>query len=191
MAGKKGFTLVELAVTILIVAILAAAVTPLLQARTQSAMWAEANASAGTIRTAVRALVAVNGPSHDYSQYQTALTNANTASALGFHMQDLTGSYFNQADYSIQDIDPQTGTCLIIVNGSGSQNPQAPYGTGQLLPTGQWVVSQADSSSPTPQPPADPSPSPPPGNNNPGPPTTPPGQGNRPGPPFTPPGQNR
>ena len=50
----KGFTLVELMVVLLIVAILAAVAIPLYSGRIDSSKWTEADAAAGTIRTAVR-----------------------------------------------------------------------------------------------------------------------------------------
>ncbi len=58
MLQRKGFTLVELMVVVLIVGILAAVSIPLLSGRIDSSKWSEGNAGAGTIRTAVRAYYA-------------------------------------------------------------------------------------------------------------------------------------
>ena len=55
---RKGFTLIELMIVILIVAILAAVAVPLLTAQIEKAKWAEAQAGCGTIATALKAYVA-------------------------------------------------------------------------------------------------------------------------------------
>ena len=56
--SKKGFTLVELMVVILIVAILAAVAIPIMRGRVDAAKWSEGKAMMGTIATAIRAYVA-------------------------------------------------------------------------------------------------------------------------------------
>ena len=73
MKGRKGFTLIELMVVILIVGILAAVAVPIMRGRIDSAKWSEANASAGAIKSAVRAYIAEKGPNFDYTGIETAM----------------------------------------------------------------------------------------------------------------------
>jgi len=93
---KKGFTLVELMVVILIVSILAAVAVPIMRGRIDAAKWSEGKAMAGTLGTALRAYAAEKGaaPTGSYGANQPSLT------ALGFAASDLTGTYFSSANYS-------------------------------------------------------------------------------------------
>jgi type IV pilus assembly protein PilA len=132
---RKGFTLIELMVVILIVGILAAASIPLMRGRVDSAKWSEANATAGTIRSAVRVYFAEKGSSADIVG---ALDDADIQSALGFSAADLTGTYFVPGDYEITAVDA-TGKATVVVSG-GSQ-ADSPAGTYTLNPDGTWVKS--------------------------------------------------
>jgi len=89
---KKGFTLVELTVVILIVGILAAAAIPVLRGRIESAKWSEAKAAMGTIATALRAYC---------SDRIEDISATPSFSELGFAPNDLDGTYFKSSDYSI------------------------------------------------------------------------------------------
>ena len=87
MCKRKGFTLVELMVVILIVAILAAVAIPIMRGRIDAAKWSEGKAIMGTIATAIRAYVA--------EKNETMINfDAITADTLGFAPGDLTGTYF-------------------------------------------------------------------------------------------------
>ena len=90
MCKRKGFTLVELMVVILIVAILAAIAIPIMRGRIDAAKWSEGKAIMGTIATAIRAYVA---------EKNLPMTNfdAMTADVLGFLPNDLTGTYFRES----------------------------------------------------------------------------------------------
>ena len=91
---RKGFTLIELMVVILIVGILAAVAIPLMRGRIDSAKWSEGKAMMGTIATALRAYGAEKGD---------AGTWPPTVTQLGFVAGDLTGTYFVDLDFSWGD----------------------------------------------------------------------------------------
>jgi len=89
MLTRKGFTLVELMVVILIVAILAAVAIPIMRGRIDSAKWTEGKAMAGTIATAIRAYYA--------EKAEDGVINP-TKEDLGFLPGDLDATYFREAD---------------------------------------------------------------------------------------------
>jgi prepilin-type N-terminal cleavage/methylation domain-containing protein len=128
MRGKKGFTLIELMVVILIVGILAAVAVPLMRGRIDRAKWSEANASCGTIWTSVRAYIAEKGPAYTgyAADIQGAVTGA-VAKNLGFNPTDLVGTYFTSANYVISGVVAEPPACVITVTPSKAN---APPGSG-------------------------------------------------------------
>jgi len=102
-----GFTLIELMVVIIIVAVLAAVAIPVYRGKIDAAKWSEGRAMAGTIATAIRAYHSEKGPD---GTPPTTLGSGSTG--LGFSPGDLTGSYFVDADFSfsVTSVDPLTYT---------------------------------------------------------------------------------
>lgn len=140
MKKRNGFTLIELMVTILIVATLAAIAIPIMRGRIDSAKWTEGVAGADTIRTSIRAYIAQYGPDHDYDEILGCLCGGPIAQVLGFTRGELQGRYFDQDSYVIMDIDVglEKATCVIEVTPLGV--PGAPRGVGTLDADGSWSV---------------------------------------------------
>jgi prepilin-type N-terminal cleavage/methylation domain-containing protein len=126
---SKAFTLIELMVVILIVALLAAATIPILRGRIDAAKWAEANATAGMIRNAVRAHFAESGEGITGN-----LADGAVMSLTAIEPGDLSGTYFVAADYTIDNVD-ENGNATIIVTAS---QPNSPSGSRTLYPDGRW-----------------------------------------------------
>ena len=138
MKRRKGFTLTELMMVIFIIGILTAAVFPLIRGRIDAAKWSEARATAGTIKTAVRTIVTIMDPNYtDYGVIENSLGNGLLALLLGFTDTSLDGSYFNQADYRISNVNGVDGTCVVMVR---STHPEGPSGVGILAADGSWSV---------------------------------------------------
>ncbi len=136
MKSRKGFTLVELMVVILIVGILAAVAIPLMQGRINKAKWSEANATAGTIRTAIRAYAAETSVATAQGLVGSTLDTAATQTALGFSATDLSGTYFVPANYTITAVNASGIATITVANGSGADAPtDGPY---VLAADGSW-----------------------------------------------------
>jgi type IV pilus assembly protein PilA len=121
---RKGFTLIELMVVILIVAILAAVAIPILRGRLNAAKWSEAKANMGSIATAIRAYQAEKGPT---GAAPTILGVGNTG--LGFNTADLDGTYFsNQAyGFAVTSMDPlQFTVTTTLANSTRTEKPNSP-----------------------------------------------------------------
>lgn len=124
-----GFTLIELMVVILIVAVLAAASIPIMRGKIDKAKWAEANSTAGMIRSAVKVYYAEQGVAVTGS-----LSNASVLDTLAIGSSDLTGTYFVASDYNIDSVNAN-GIATITVTGSQAN---APSGSKTLKPNGDW-----------------------------------------------------
>ena len=136
----KGFTLIELMIVVLIVAILAAVAVPLMRGRVDSAKWSEAKAAMGTVATAIRAYHAEKGPNGDAA---TAIFGQG-ATELGFADGDLEGTYFADEDYSmtVSSMDPLTFT--ITCTPSKTDAPSN-YSQITLDQNGAWTETAATS----------------------------------------------
>lgn len=90
----KGFTLIELMVVILIVAILAVVALPMFHGRIDAAKWSEGKATMGTIATALRVYIVIEQGGFDATP---------TLSDLGIAPEVLDGTYFQGGESSVGD----------------------------------------------------------------------------------------
>ena len=139
--SRKGFTLVELIVVILIVAILAAVAIPIMRGRIDAAKWSEGKAMMGTIATAVRAYCAEWDGQPTEENPQLDLTTLDMIDDLGFRSGDLNGTYFQEGLFTVI-----SGTYIVRTN-SLTFTIEAQKGVGINGPTsytldqdGNWVA---------------------------------------------------
>ena len=116
--NKLGFTLVELMVVAIIVAILAAVAIPMMSGNRKKAQATEAQAGAGTIKTLVRIM-------------QTEGVSAPTtiSGVRGLNTADLDGTYFVNTDYSYSG----SGYSNMIITVSGTSARSGLASTDTLI----------------------------------------------------------
>ena len=129
MKKHNAFTLIELMVVILIVAVLAAAAVPLMRGRIDRSKWTEANAAAGSIRTTMKTYFMETG-----NTVTGNLSNASVQQALGVQSGDLTGTFFVPSDYVIDSVSVDG---VAVITATGSQT-NAPSGSQTLAVNGTF-----------------------------------------------------
>ncbi|MBL7075962.1 MAG: prepilin-type N-terminal cleavage/methylation domain-containing protein [Kiritimatiellae bacterium] len=111
---REGFTLVELMVVAVIVAILAAVAIPLMSANKTRAMATEAEAGLGTIRTVLRGMYAETGH-YNVDLDGDPITSDDPIDLPGLSTGDLNGKYFLDGDY---EMSLQSQTYTLTATGS-------------------------------------------------------------------------
>ena len=123
MLRRKGFTMIELMIVIVIVAILASVAIPMLRSRVERAKYTEAMAGCSTIATALKAAIAERSG-------DTSFTTASidTPAELGFETADLQGKYFDLGSYSISGLSyaPSTGAIAYNITATPASVSGAP-----------------------------------------------------------------
>lgn len=138
MKRQKGYSFVEVLVTILIVVVLASIAIPIMRSRIDAAKWTEGRTMAGSIASAIniwsQGWAATDGS--DGSWDQTTL-GPDGPEYLGFQADDLDGRHFDINNFSWQvNYDGVTLTYVIRVSsGEGIWRPKVM----KLDETGTWT----------------------------------------------------
>ncbi|MCK5174459.1 MAG: type II secretion system protein [Planctomycetes bacterium] len=119
-------------VVILIVAILAAVAIPIMRGRIDAAKWSEGKAIMGTIASALRAYIAEKGL--DYPNF-----DAIDRTALGFLNEDLSGTYFNQDNFTwVGSYDRTENDLVFTITATAGESIKSPTKV-TLAENGEWV----------------------------------------------------
>ncbi|MFC1576296.1 type IV pilin protein [Candidatus Omnitrophota bacterium] len=119
MSRRKGFTLTELLVTIILIAILAAIAIPIYKAHVTRSKVTEVKAALNTVRTQMRLVYA------EHRTYNPSTISPGPAIDLpGFDWGDLDGTYVKDGDteYTIGDLDTYTFTCTFTGGGTSDSD---------------------------------------------------------------------
>jgi prepilin-type N-terminal cleavage/methylation domain-containing protein len=121
LCRQRGFTLVEVMITIMIIGVLAAAVPPILANSIERAKISEATAALGSIRRAMRMYYAEHGSYKD--PYFTAGRKVTFGRILMVSDTDLEGRYFSSDCYTFERV--KRRTFRIKCSGEASTAPAA------------------------------------------------------------------
>jgi len=94
MLRRKGFSIIEFLVVVLIVGILAAILIPTMRGRRDQAKWAEGRATAEMLAGALKGYAVKNGNDGTYGEGQPSL------SAMDYSAGNLTGKYFDYTNFT-------------------------------------------------------------------------------------------
>ena len=143
----KGFTLIELAIVIVIAALLAAVAVPIYNSIVADSKWSEAKNAVGKIKAAVDPYKAAKGGELANLSFGTGFASGS-ALLVQLKLADTTFGelqYFDAADFSMTVVDnvspiadTYTVTCTAVAGGGQSLN--GPGGTGTYTSaTGQYT----------------------------------------------------
>ena len=113
---RRGFSLIELVIVILVAGILVSVTVPIVRGRLEQAKWSEGAGMAGAVKTAVRAYF-VSDPIGAATLAGSLVSDVE--STLGFEAGDLTGRYFTSAQFTITSIDAHGNAVISVSSPAG------------------------------------------------------------------------
>ena len=127
MLGRKGFTLIELVVVMMIVAILAGVGIPMMRGNIAKAKFTEAVAAMGVARTQLLLNYAETGAYDQLPGNAGTISTGSIDNIPGVDSSDFNGTYFSTSDYDLYSID--SGGFVIRVKGANGEV----YGKGMTI----------------------------------------------------------
>jgi type II secretory pathway pseudopilin PulG len=128
----SAFSLIELTMVVLIVAILAAVFAPMIRPGIDAAKWTEGRAGAGLLATGIRAYCVETGHGHP------EIPAPGNFSDFQVFTIDLRGKYFTPANYSVSEViyDEDSGSMSYLITVTAPAGVSRPDMT--LNQNGQW-----------------------------------------------------
>ena len=128
--SKQGFTLVELMIVAVIVAILAAVAIPLMSANKSRAMMTEAESGLGMLRSSLRTLYAESG-AYNLDRNGNAIGTGSITNIPGVSTNDVAGRWFNSPAYALTTV--TSNTFLLTATGNNSTTTNAAQVAGLVV----------------------------------------------------------
>ena len=128
--SKQGFTLVELMIVAVIVAILAAVAIPLMSANKSRAMMTEAESGLGMLRSSLRTLYAESG-AYNLDRNGNAIGTGSITNIPGVNTNDVAGRWFNSDAYALTTV--TSNTFLLTATGNNSTTTNAAQVAGLVV----------------------------------------------------------
>lgn len=114
---KRGFTLVELMIVAVIVAILAAVAIPLMSGNKKRAYMTEAESGLGMLRSSLRTLYAESG-AYNLDRNGLVINTGSITNIPGVNTNDVAGRWFNADAYALTTV--TSNTFLLTATGNNS-----------------------------------------------------------------------
>jgi len=123
--NKSGFTVLELMIVVIIVAVLALISPVIMHGRVDASKWSEGRAGAGSVHTAARNFCMEKGRGYNYSG-DVSLWAGSGDGNLGFVDGELDGTYFLDECYSISFTSYNNYTITVTAAEGSLKAPSTP-----------------------------------------------------------------